>query len=145
MQTQTSASTRVLEVSHFRRPSACGLRPECSAITVAVKSPEDKKRTPKKIQDPAPATEIRTKTLENNTARISPATATAARQHDHQRALDARRKERSRKRKGGGSITQASITRFVSPRAVPSRCISAGWEASRPQAVAICYHPRSGQ
>ena len=28
------------------------------------------------------------------------------------------------------SITQASITRFVSPRAVPSRCISAGWEAN---------------
>ena len=49
MQTQTSASTRVLEVSHFRRPSPCGLRPECNAITVAVKSPEDKKRPPKNI------------------------------------------------------------------------------------------------
>ena len=73
------------------------------------------------------------------------ATATAARQHDNQRALDERRKERSRKRKGGGSITQASIARFVSPRAVLTRCISAGWEAPRPQAVAIWYKRRNGQ
>merc|ERR1712078_161026 len=48
MQTQTSASTGVLEVSHFRRPSPCGLRPECNAITVAIKSPVDKQRTPTK-------------------------------------------------------------------------------------------------
>ena len=39
------------------------------------------------------------------------ATATAARQRDNQRALDEKRKERIRKRKGERSITQAAVLR----------------------------------
>ena len=52
--------------------------------------------------------------------------ATPARQSDNQWVLGERRRDRSSKRKRGESITQASITRFVSPRAVSRRCISAG-------------------
>ena len=48
--------------------------------------------------------------LDRTAADVS-ATATQARQRDDQRALDEKRKERSRQRKGGGSITQASVPR----------------------------------
>ena len=37
----------------------CGLRPDCDAVTVAIESPEEKKRTKKKTQEQAPATEAR--------------------------------------------------------------------------------------
>ena len=40
----------------------CGLRPDCNAVTVAVESPEEKKRTKTKtFQEQAPATESRIK------------------------------------------------------------------------------------
>ena len=58
------------------------------------------------LQGPAPAADGRIRELESSTATVSPAaaaannsaTATAARQRDNQRALDEKRKERSRKR-----------------------------------------------
>ena len=67
----------------------------------------------------AQAAEGRIRELKSSNATVSPAaaaannsaTATAARQRDNQRALDEKRKERSRKRKGGRSITQASVPR----------------------------------
>ena len=37
----------------------CGLRPDSDAVTVAIESPEEKKRGPKKKQEQAPATEGR--------------------------------------------------------------------------------------
>ena len=35
----------------------CGLRPDCDAVTLAIESPEEKKRGQKKTQEQAPATE----------------------------------------------------------------------------------------
>ena len=102
------------------RPPPCGLRPDCNAVTVAVESPDEKRgEKTTTFQEQAPATESRIKELDSSTGTVSPtataannsATATAARQRDNQRALDAKRKERSRKRQGGRSISQVSVAR----------------------------------
>ena len=97
----------------------CGLRPDCNAVTVAVESPEEKRKQQKTLQEQAPATESMIKELESSTSTVSPAagsannseTTTAARQHHNQRALDEKRKKCRRKRQGKISITQASLPR----------------------------------
>ena len=89
--------------------SICGLRPDCNAVTVAVESPEEKRMTKNNNNTRTSSSGGgQDKKARKQHRNVSPAaaaannsaTATQARQRDNQRALDEKRKERSRKRSG---------------------------------------------